>query len=77
VAGGTARHVLDEQKRSYHPLRHLADETESELPGREPDPAASYDLDHSRQWLESAIERLRPHVSEANYFANSACGCVV
>jgi len=65
--GGTARHVLGEQKRSYHPLRHLADETERELPGREPDPAASYDLNHSQQRIESAIERLRPQVSEANF----------
>jgi len=65
--GGTARHVLVEQQRSYHPLRHLADETESELPGREPDPAASYDLDHSQQRIESRIERLRPHVSRANF----------
>jgi len=65
--GGVALGVFHKQKRSYHRLWHLADETERELPGREPDPAASYDLDHSQQWIESAMERLRPHVSKANF----------
>jgi RNA polymerase sigma factor (sigma-70 family) len=64
---GMARHVLAEQKRSYHPLPHLADQTEWDLPGREPDPATYDDLDHSQQRIESAIERLRPRVSEANF----------
>jgi RNA polymerase sigma factor (sigma-70 family) len=64
---GVARHVLDEQKRSCHPMCHLQDEMERELPGREPDPATSYDLDHSQQGIESTIEPLRPHVSEANF----------
>jgi len=64
---GVARRVFEKQKRCYRPLRHLADETERELLGREPDPAACYDLDHSRRRLESAIEPLRPRVSEANF----------
>jgi len=65
--GGMARHVVDEQRRSQHRLWHLEDETEREIPGREPDPAASCRLDHSRQRIESAIEQLRPGVSEANF----------
>jgi RNA polymerase sigma factor (sigma-70 family) len=60
-------HVLAEYQRSQHPLRHLDDESEQRLVGREADPAIVRDWAEEQDGIQCTLRQLGAMISKTNY----------